>query len=64
MEMPCTLCVYGVARGRERDVTCMVVGEKVNVWRSGQLSRVNAELNEGLLSSKVDDNIWLASSSV
>ena len=41
----------------------MVVGEKVNVWRSRHLSRVNAELNEGLLSSKVDDNIWLGSSS-
>lgn len=41
----------------------MVVEEKVNVWRSGQLSRVNAELNEGLLSNKADDNIWLGSSS-
>lgn len=35
----------------------------MNVWRSGQLSRINAELNEGLLSSRVDDNMWLGSSS-
>lgn len=43
----------------EGEMMCMVVGEKMKVWRSGQLSRVNAELNEGLLSSKVDGNIWL-----